>query len=79
MLGDWIIVVEALGHKHEKGFSVAEYVLPTFDVEIALPSYATRSKSDVMATIKAVYTYGKPVKGDLTLTVQTKDYNPSNY
>ena len=47
-------------------------MLPTFDVEVMLPPYATYNRSDVVATVKATYTYGKPVKGEVTLTVQPK-------
>ncbi|CAM6001992.1 unnamed protein product, partial [Sphagnum balticum] len=72
VLGDWTIHVEVLGQKFQKSYTVAEYVLPTFDVEVKLPPYATYNKSDVIATIKAIYTYGKPVKGEVTLTVQPK-------
>ena len=61
-----------MGQKFEKSFTVAEYVLPTFDVEVLLPPYATYNRSDVVATVKAIYTYGKPVKGEVTLTVQPK-------
>jgi len=72
VLGDWTITVNVLQQKFEKSFTVAEYVLPTFDVEVILPSYATYNESDVVATIKATYTYGKPVKGEVTLTVQPR-------
>lgn len=72
ILGDWTIFIEILGQSFQKTFTVAEYVLPTFDVEVKLPPYATYNKSDVVATIKATYTYGKPVKGEVTLTVQPK-------
>ncbi|KAH7637287.1 cd109 antigen-like protein [Dermatophagoides farinae] len=72
-LGDWTIIVEvAGGQKSEKKFSVAEYVLPTFSVDVLLPPYATYNRSDVVATVKATYTYGKPVRGDATLTVQPR-------
>ena len=64
--------MDVLGQKFEKSFTVAEYVLPTFDVEVLLPPYATYNNSDVVATVKATYTYGKPVKGEVTLTVQPK-------
>jgi CD109 antigen len=72
VLGDWTIFVEVLGQKFEKSFTVAEYVLPTFDVEVLLPPYSTYNRSDVIATVKAIYTYGKPVKGEVTLTVRPK-------
>ena len=55
-----------------RNITVAEYILPTFDVEVLLPSYATYNESDVIATVKATYTYGKPVKGEVTLTVQPR-------
>ena len=57
--------------KFTKTFNVDEYILPTFSVDILLPPYATIAKPDVIATVKAAYTYGKPVKGDVTLTVQS--------
>lgn len=64
VLGDWTIEVEVLGQKSTKTFTVAEYILPTFDVDVVLPAYATYNNShQVVATVKATYTYGKPVKG----------------
>ncbi|XP_013779799.1 CD109 antigen-like [Limulus polyphemus] len=69
VLGDWDIVVNVLGQSFNKSFTVAEYVLPTFEVKIDLPAYATYSNSSILATVRAMYTYGKPVKGDLILTV----------
>lgn len=70
MLGDYLIQVEARGQQFSKQFTVAEYILPTFDVHIQLPSYATYNESDIVATVRASYTYGKPVSGHVTLTVQ---------
>lgn len=69
VLGDWTINVDVLGQKFKKSFTVAEYVLPTFEVKVTLPPYATYNKSEVVATVSAAYTYGKPVKGTVTLTV----------
>ncbi|XP_067120977.1 CD109 antigen [Centruroides vittatus] len=68
VLGDWTIHVEILGQSFMKTFTVAEYVLPTFSVEIITPSYATFNKSDIVATVQAKYTYGKPVKGEVIFT-----------
>lgn len=70
MLGDWSILVEARQQSSSKKFQVAEYVLPTFDVAIRLPSYVTYNESELVATVAATYTYGKPVSGHVTLTVQ---------
>ena len=72
VLGDWTIFVAILGQEYKKSFTVAEYVLPTFDVEVGLPPYATYRKSNVVVRLKALYTYGKPVKGEVTLTVQPR-------
>jgi len=72
VLGDWTIVVNVLNQKFEKSFTVAEYILPTYDVEVILPPYATYNNSDIICTVKATYTYGKPVKGDVILTVQPR-------
>ncbi len=71
-MGDWTIFVEILGQKFKKSFTVAEYVLPTFDVDLLLPPYALYNRPDVIATVKATYTNGKPVKGEVTLTVKPK-------
>lgn len=70
MLGDWTIQVESRQQSSTKKFTVAEYILPTFDVSIRLPSYVTYNESDLVATVAASYTYGKPVSGHVTLTAQ---------
>ncbi|XP_064467079.1 CD109 antigen-like isoform X2 [Ornithodoros turicata] len=69
VLGDWSVNVLVLGQVFKKSFTVAEYVLPTFEVKVTLPKYATYNRSEVVATVSAMYTYGKPVKGQVTLTV----------
>ncbi|XP_037284570.2 CD109 antigen isoform X1 [Rhipicephalus microplus] len=83
VLGDWTINVDVLGQKFKKSFTVAEYVLPTFEVKVGLPAYVTYNKSEVVATVTATYTYGKPVKGTVTLTVTPRtryhQLNPRPY
>ncbi|KAJ6219175.1 hypothetical protein RDWZM_004987 [Blomia tropicalis] len=58
-LGDWSIEVKVNNESMVKKFTVAEYVLPTFSVSINLPPYATFNRSDIIATIKAIYTYDR--------------------
>lgn len=70
MLGDYAIKVSARGQQFGKQFTVAEYVLPTYGVSVQLPAYATYNESNIVATVRAVYTYGKPVRGHVTLSVQ---------
>ncbi|XP_015784901.1 CD109 antigen isoform X1 [Tetranychus urticae] len=72
VLGDWTINVEIDRKIFKKTFTVAEYVLPTFSVDVTLPNYVTYNKSDLIANVKATYTYGKPVTGEVTLTVQPR-------
>uniref|UniRef100_A0A4D5R9R7 TEP1-F n=1 Tax=Scolopendra viridis TaxID=118503 RepID=A0A4D5R9R7_SCOVI len=69
VLGDWKISVDTKQVLQHKYFTVAEYVLPTFEVNVILPSFVTFNESDVVATVEAKYTYGKPVKGEVTLNV----------
>ncbi|CAG2109155.1 unnamed protein product [Medioppia subpectinata] len=69
VFGNWTIVAEALERNTTKAFTVADYELPTFNVEVVLPTYATRNRSEVTATVKAFDANGKAVKGDLTFEV----------
>ncbi|XP_046746805.1 CD109 antigen-like isoform X2 [Diprion similis] len=68
VLGNWKIFINILDQTFEKQFEVAEYVLPKFEVVIDVPKHATFKDSSVTATVRARYTYGKPVKGEATIT-----------
>ncbi|XP_012262615.2 CD109 antigen-like isoform X2 [Athalia rosae] len=68
VLGDWKIFVNIFDQTVEKQFQVAEYVLPKFEVTIDVPKHSTFKASTISATIRAKYTYGKPVKGEATIT-----------
>ncbi|XP_014472781.1 PREDICTED: CD109 antigen-like isoform X2 [Dinoponera quadriceps] len=68
VLGNWKIVANVGDQTFEKAFEVAEYVLPNFEVTIDSPKHSTFKESKVTATIYAKYTYGKPVKGEATIT-----------
>ncbi|EFX86067.1 hypothetical protein DAPPUDRAFT_313404 [Daphnia pulex] len=67
VLGDWNITAVVSGQSFSKHFQVAEYILPKFQVTIDLPTYLTFNESKMVATVKAKYTYGKPVKGNVTI------------
>ncbi|WAQ99426.1 CD109-like protein, partial [Mya arenaria] len=56
-------------------FFVSEYVLPKYDVQLKLPDYGTVDGRELKGTVIAKYTYGKPVKGRVVLTVK----NNNNY
>ena len=70
VLGDWTINVDVLGQMSKKTFTVAEYVLPNFEVQVSLPPYITYNKPEFVATVTAKYTYGKNVKGHAKLIVK---------
>ncbi|CAB3366518.1 Hypothetical predicted protein [Cloeon dipterum] len=69
VLGDWNITVSVLDQSFHKTIQVAEYVLPKFEVSISTPPFTTFKDSRISATISAKYTYGKPVKGEATVTM----------
>ncbi|XP_052637662.1 CD109 antigen isoform X1 [Harpia harpyja] len=73
-LGDWSIEVEANGQVHYQRFKVMEYVLPKFDVMITTPLYYSLREEDVTGVVTAKYTYGKPVKGTVTVTCLSVSY-----
>nr|BAR45595.1 thioester-containing protein 2 [Niponia nodulosa] len=76
VLGNWNITVFVSDQQYTKSFIVMEYVLPTYEVTVQLPSYATFNDTSVIATVTARYTYGKPVKGELTLVMSPKVHSP---
>lgn len=69
VLGRWNITVDVLGQTTSRAITVAYYVLPKFEVIVSLPQYATFDQKEMVATVEAKYTYGRPVKGEVTLQV----------
>ncbi|KAK7574336.1 hypothetical protein V9T40_011527 [Parthenolecanium corni] len=69
VLGNWNITVSVVDQIFSKSFEVAEYVLPKFEVKINVPTHATFKDSKLVAVIYAKYVYGKPVKGEATVSV----------
>lgn len=55
-------------------FEVAEYILPKFDVTIDTPKHQYYKEGKIRATIRTKYTYGKAVKGEVTVSVYPKTY-----
>ncbi|XP_063580933.1 CD109 antigen isoform X2 [Pongo abelii] len=68
ILGDWSIQVQVNDQTYYQSFQVSEYVLPKFEVTLQTPLYCSMNSKHLNGTITAKYTYGKPVKGDVTLT-----------
>jgi CD109 antigen len=53
VLGDWNITVKVYDQSFHKTVTVAEYVLPKFEVNIATPAFTTFKDSRISATITA--------------------------
>lgn len=72
VLGDWTIEVTAMETTQMKKFEVAEYVLPKFEVTIDTPKLTTFKDDNIRILVRSKYTYGKPVKGEATISVFPK-------
>ncbi|XP_067901811.1 CD109 antigen [Heterodontus francisci] len=69
-LGNWHIQVTSNGEQREKTFTVAEYVFSRFEVSINTSSvYLPLDEANITGTVTARYLYGKPVKGNVTVTI----------
>ncbi|XP_042877999.1 alpha-2-macroglobulin-like isoform X10 [Penaeus japonicus] len=60
-----------------KEFKVEEYVLPRFEVTVVPPKYILGTDTDFTFTVCAKYTFGQPVKGNLTLVVDNGAWGSS--
>ncbi|XP_060578353.1 CD109 antigen-like isoform X2 [Ruditapes philippinarum] len=70
VLGKWKISVWTNKHAsalEEKFFTVDKYVLPKFEVSVELPPFVVTRDKEMHGTVKAKYTYGKPVIGTVKL------------
>lgn len=69
VMGVWKIHVKIDGGDDiSKEFEVAEYVLPKYEVIVESNPHVTFKDGKIIATVKAKYTYGKPVKGQATIS-----------
>ncbi|NXV68720.1 A2ML1 protein, partial [Molothrus ater] len=69
-LGNYTISVQQ--NMAYKKFSVEEYVLKKFEVEIEHPPHITTSDEEFQLVVCGKYTYGKPVQGKVEITVMTR-------
>ncbi|XP_069129864.1 CD109 antigen-like isoform X2 [Argopecten irradians] len=72
VLGDWTIKVNQGAETREKTFSVAEYVLPKFEVKVILPPFGVTTDKTITVKISAMYTFGKPVQGSGVFRIKRK-------
>ncbi|XP_076355649.1 pregnancy zone protein-like [Tachypleus tridentatus] len=78
VLGNWKIFAMFPGvtttTTHQQ-FEVSEYVLPKFEVQVSSPSFVLRGDEEIPLTICAKYTYGLPVRGNLTFKMSIKTFS----
>ncbi|XP_071987483.1 pregnancy zone protein-like isoform X2 [Engystomops pustulosus] len=70
MLGEYLIISPSFCKKQ---FTVEEYVLKRFEVDINAPSVIAVTDKSLHLEICGRYTYGKPVEGSMDITVYPKD------
>ncbi|KAL1764796.1 alpha-1-inhibitor 3-like [Sigmodon hispidus] len=56
------------GEKKEHSFTVEEFVLPRFEVQVKVPKAISVQDEKINVTVCAVYTYGKPVPGQVKMS-----------
>jgi CD109 antigen len=66
-LGTWKINVTTEKSKNELDVRVEEYVLPKYEITVDLPKDWYLVNEPIKGSIKAVYSFGKPVNGDLKI------------
>ena len=69
-LGVWKIIALTDYHKTQLDVRVEEYVLPKYEVSVEVPKEWFLVNEAIRGVVKPVYSYGKPVRGELTITAQ---------
>uniref|UniRef100_A0A8C3W7Y9 Pregnancy zone protein-like n=1 Tax=Catagonus wagneri TaxID=51154 RepID=A0A8C3W7Y9_9CETA len=60
------------GRKIERSFEVDEYVLPKFEVQVKMPKIIGFLDDEFVVSVCGLYTYGKPVRGLVTINACRK-------
>ncbi|XP_037060069.1 alpha-1-inhibitor 3-like isoform X2 [Peromyscus leucopus] len=72
-----IVIVKQSGEKKEHSFTVEEFVLPRFEVQVKVPKVISVQDEKINVTVCAVYTYGKPIPGQVKMHICC-DYQDSS-
>ncbi|XP_013843850.2 alpha-2-macroglobulin isoform X1 [Sus scrofa] len=72
-----VVVQQESGETAEHPFTVEEFVLPKFEVQVRTPQIITILEKAVNVSVCGLYTYGKPVPGHVTISICRKYSNPS--
>lgn len=68
-LGNWSITANVSGTLYPFSFEVNEYKAPKYELTITTPNVVSVRDKSLMIDIEAWYTFGKPIKGDVTIKV----------
>ncbi|XP_045410328.1 alpha-2-macroglobulin [Lemur catta] len=72
-----VVVQKESGGNVEHPFTVEEFVLPKFEVQVTVPKVITILEEEMNVSVCGLYTYGKPVPGRVTVNICRKYNNPS--
>ncbi|NP_001266780.1 alpha-2-macroglobulin precursor [Heterocephalus glaber] len=72
-----MVVQKESGGRIEHPFTVEEFVLPKFEVQVTMPQKITILEEEFTVSVCGRYTYGKPVPGNMTLSICRNYNNPS--
>uniref|UniRef100_A0A0G2JUP5 Murinoglobulin 1 n=1 Tax=Rattus norvegicus TaxID=10116 RepID=A0A0G2JUP5_RAT len=64
-----IVILKQSGVKEEHSFTVMEFVLPRFGVDVKVPNAISVYDEIINVTACAIYTYGKPVPGHVKISL----------
>ncbi|XP_057559255.1 alpha-2-macroglobulin-like [Hippopotamus amphibius kiboko] len=64
-----IVILKQSGGNIEHSFTVEEFVLPKFEVQVKVPKVVTALDEEVNISVCGMYTYGKPVPGHATVII----------
>ncbi|XP_050717838.1 alpha-2-macroglobulin-like isoform X1 [Eriocheir sinensis] len=71
--GSYRIHVKTQSGSTIQTFKVEEFVLPRFEVKITPPAYALPTDEKYSLQVCANYTFGQPVKGNLSFTIHNQE------
>uniref|UniRef100_A0A4W4E1G7 Kazal-like domain-containing protein n=1 Tax=Electrophorus electricus TaxID=8005 RepID=A0A4W4E1G7_ELEEL len=69
VFGEWLVFVEVQSHTYNKSFEVQKYMTPKFELIVEPPPFIRDFDTCEQVTVKARYTFGKPVTGKLTVNM----------
>ncbi|XP_060050334.1 LOW QUALITY PROTEIN: alpha-2-macroglobulin-like [Erinaceus europaeus] len=74
-----IVIMKQSGEKTEHSFTVEEYVLPKFEVQVKVPKLINILDTELNVSVCGIYSYRKPVSGNVTLRIEPIHMVPAYY